>query len=473
MVRSGLLLIILLFSLCLSAQEREIPADFRSHNLTQFNASLIDPTFSFSRNMPRSLSVWSRWQWQTIDTDPTSLFINYTQKITRQTALGVGFLQNNTGVYLNRGANLNFSYAFELGEESNLVIGTNAFLFTQELADEQLGLNPMDDGLMVNIDNSFIAQFSPGIRINSNGFSMGMVVENAFEYNFSTTDQESTSRVFTGFVSNDFPIFLFDEVSYLRPQAYVRSITDFDTQYGLTVLFSNPKFWVQSGYNNFYGISGGAGVTLFEKVSLGGVVEFGMDTPASNEDPTFEIVASYFFGAQEFAAKEKKDKKSIEERMKEAEERRRLAEEARENARIERERQLEQERLDSIARAREAIVAAELEKYRQDSIAKVAREKEVIVQPNEKYEEVITSDGLEPGFYLIANVFGTERYFLNFMKTLREQGLDPKSFLRSLNGYNYVYLERYDTIEEARAARDSKFNGRYTEALWIFRVRGQ
>jgi type IX secretion system PorP/SprF family membrane protein len=473
MVRYSLLLIFVLTCCLVVGQQREIPPDFRSHNLSQFNSSLIDPTFSYNRNMPRSISVWSRWQWQTIDSDPTTLFINYTQKLTRQTAIGIGFLQNNTGIYLNRGANLNFSYAFQLGEESNLVLGTNIFAFTQELADEQLSMNPINGGGLSNIENSFIAQFSPGIRINANSFSMGMVVENALEQNFSNSDMESAPRVFTGFVSNDFPIFLFDEVSYFRPQAYIRAIPDLDTQYGLTALFTNPKFWVQGGYNNFYGVSGGAGITLFEKLSLGGLVEFGLEEPASNEDPTFEIVASYFFGEQKFAEKEEKEKKSVDERMKEAEERRRLAEEQRESARLEQERQLAQARQDSINKAREAAIAAELEKARQDSIARVEREKEVVVQPDEKYEEVVTADGLKPGFYLIANVFGTERYFLNFMKTLRTQGLEPKSFLRSLNGYNYVYLERYDTIEEARAARDSQYNGRYTEALWIFRVRGQ
>ena len=268
MPRFALFLIFVFGSFVAIGQQREILPDFRSHNLTQYNASLMDPTFSYTKNMPRSLSVWTRWQWQTVDGDPTTLFANYTQRLTRQTAIGIGFLQNNTGIYLNRGGNLNFSYAFELGQESNLVLGTNIFAYNQELADTRTEMNP-DGGDPMNSGNSFIAQFSPGIRINANNFSMGMVVENAIEQNFTNSDMESAPRVFTGFVSNDFPIFLFDQVSYLRPQAYIRSISDFDTQYGLTALFTHPKFWLQGGYNNFYGISGGAGVTLFEKFSRG------------------------------------------------------------------------------------------------------------------------------------------------------------------------------------------------------------
>jgi len=77
---------------------------------------------------------------------------------------------------------------------------------------------------------------------------------------------------------------------------------------------------------------------------------------------------------------------------------------------------------------------------------------------------------LQTGFYLIANVFGTKKYFEAFMKTLKGKGLDPKSFYRNVNKYNYVYLQRYNTIEDARQGRNSKFDGKYSEDLWIFRV---
>ena len=138
---------------------------------------------------------------------------------------------------------------------------------------------------------------------------------------------------------------------------------------------------------------------------------------------------------------------------------------AKEAARLQRENELAKARQDSINSIKEAA--------RLDSLKTVEQEKEVAIQPGEKYEEVATEDGLAPGFYLIANVFGTKKYFENFMKTLQTKGLEPKSFYRSLNGYNYVYLKRYNSINEARKARDSKFNGRYPDKLWIFRVKGK
>ena len=127
----------------------------------------------------------------------------------------------------------------------------------------------------------------------------------------------------------------------------------------------------------------------------------------------------------------------------------------------------EQQRIqDSIANAKRA----ETEVPKQAEQPEKKEEPEVQPKEGEKYEEALTEDGLEPGFYLIANVFGTKKYFESFMTTLKEQGLRPRSFLRSLNKYNYVYLQRYDSMTEARKARDTKFNGRYKGKTWIFRV---
>lgn len=139
------------------------------------------------------------------------------------------------------------------------------------------------------------------------------------------------------------------------------------------------------------------------------------------------------------------------------------------NARIKERR--EREIRDSIAQARSREIALAKERARLDSIAAVELQKDVELLPNERYEEVVKEQGLEPGFYLIANVFGTKKYYENFMKTLKQKGLSPGSFYRKANGYNYVYLGRYNSINEARQARDSKFDGKYQDKLWIFRIR--
>jgi hypothetical protein len=125
---------------------------------------------------------------------------------------------------------------------------------------------------------------------------------------------------------------------------------------------------------------------------------------------------------------------------------------------------------------REAEEMALMLQRRQDSIREaeqeaVALNEKVVPEKGEKYQEVSREEGLQPGFYLIANVFGTKKYYDAFMRQLTDDGLDPKSFYRAANKYNYVYLQRYNSIDEARKARDSKFGGKYQGDLWIFRIR--
>jgi hypothetical protein len=88
----------------------------------------------------------------------------------------------------------------------------------------------------------------------------------------------------------------------------------------------------------------------------------------------------------------------------------------------------------------------------------------------ERYEEGNKEDGLDPGYYLIANVFEVKENYEKFMKSLTQKGLEPKYFYRNFNQYHYVYLERYNTWEEALQSRNSNFNGNYLDETWIFRI---
>ena len=48
----------------LNAQDVELPSDYRQHNLTEYNSSLLNPAFALDKNNPSSLAFWSRWQYK-------------------------------------------------------------------------------------------------------------------------------------------------------------------------------------------------------------------------------------------------------------------------------------------------------------------------------------------------------------------------------------------------------------------------
>ena len=526
----------------LKAQDVVLPTDFRQQNLTEYNSSLLNPAYSLGLNNPSSIAMWARWQWQTYDGDPTTLFLNYTARLNEVSSAGIGFFQHNTGIFLNTGAALNYAYNIELSENVFLGVGLNLFAFQQKLADQRFFIpNP----IQTSITNDFILQMAPGVNLSIDKFNIGLVSENLFDYNFSTNERNSDpgDRIFLALASYDFPIDILksDENSVLRPSLYYKTIPGVDNQFGIQTLLTTNKYWVQGGYNSFYGFSGGVGGRFFKRFSIGALVEVGTSSDLKGQDPSFELVTSYKLGklasaeekleeeliaeeeekeelvtneltrAEELALKreakkqERLDQIAAQRQKDSIQESTRIAEVAEkeskrdfkrkrdslENAKAEQafaaSRALNQKRKqDSVAlilKQREEALAL-VQKQKQDSIAKAdaalaeaeklaARNEVVKPKAGEKYEEVAKEGALTPGYYLIANVFGTKKYFDAFMAESKKKGLNPQSFYRSLNKYNYVYLAKFNTIKEAREARDSKLNGKYEDKLWIFRVTGE
>ncbi len=499
----------LLISRTLIAQEVPLPPDLRQYNLTQFNSSLLNPVFTLDRNNPQSLSLWTRWQWQQIDTDPTTVFVNYTHRLKGNAAFGVGFLQQNTGVYLQTGGVLNYAYELNFNQDFQISLGLNLFGFQQELADDSFqqgpGLPILDDG------PSFILQAAPGIRLGYKNFGLGFVGENVLDYNITAGEKNngSNDKIFIGHASYQFAITDTGQLegAYIRPMLYVKTIPNLDTQFGINALFSNRKYWLQAGYNNFYGLSGGVGGTLFKKLSLGVLIEIADSSELIGKEPTFEIVTSYQFAVpasrDDISELEEEETETLEPAEKEeeiaeedteVEKKKKLSRKERKALALAQEKKTQDSlelvirTQDSLAVAKSNAAAAENEmrlkelQRKKDSLETVAKEKEAATKEltaeerpkkGERFEEAVLTEDIRPGYYLIVNVFGTKTYYNSFMKSLNEKGLNPKSFFRTQNKYNYVYLERYDSMLEARKARDSKFFGKYPEPIWIFRVKAQ
>jgi len=593
MIKPTIVFAFLMSFLWANAQESSLPADLRQHAVTQYNASLFNPTFSLNRNT-QSASLWTRWQWQMVDSDPTTLFANYTTKLGESSAAGLGFFQHNTGVYFNTGGALNFAYELEFNRLIKLSVGANVFGFVQEIADTRFQTNPIPGIPQTSVADAFIIQVAPGINLSVENFSLSLASENLFDYNMTRKEVNTVNadKIFMGMASYDFPVMASDSTAFIRPSVYLRTIPEQSNQVGINTLFSTQKYWAQAGYNNFYGISAGLGGTFFDKFSLGALVEFGTSGSVNNTDPSFEIIASFYLGKpdarravvasgmdlfnnsieqdveltteemqeqmrkaeaaannrnkvdeelelpeeseaivdtnEEYDKQELKriaaEEKIIErqqrkdaiaaKKLKEQEERLAEREAKRNNEQNKEEilaanRKAEEEKIDeqvvlveaqrkrdsisNVEKRRTIEQAAAIEeeqrlaeikesesilKRKNDSIANIAEQirlakqsENVTPRAGEKYQEVVNEEGLEPGFYLIANVFGTKKYFDAFINDLAKKGIQGKSFYRSINKYNYAYLERYDTMAEARRARENNFNGKYSGKTWIFRAR--
>ncbi|MDP2526721.1 PorP/SprF family type IX secretion system membrane protein [Maribacter dokdonensis] len=93
-----------------------------------------------------------------------------------------------------------------------------------------------------------------------------------------------------------------------------------------------------------------------------------------------------------------------------------------------------------------------------------------IVQNGVKSRRFKNLPDVTDGYYVVANVYKGGQYMNNFIDDLNAKGIQADYIDNPNTGLKYVYLQRFETFEDAVAAHDSKLNGAYDGAMWIMNV---
>ena len=81
--------------------------------------------------------------------------------------------------------------------------------------------------------------------------------------------------------------------------------------------------------------------------------------------------------------------------------------------------------------------------------------------------------GVTDGYYVVANVYKGGHYMNKFMNKLQAEGFDADFIDNPKNGLKYVYIDRYETWQEAAKAYRSNMNGAYDGDMWIMNVQNR
>lgn len=300
-----------------------------------------------------------------------------------------------------------------------------------------------------------------------------------------------------------------------------------DITYGGSLILDLPKLgWLQGGYDSFFGASAGAGFNINRRLSLGYTMEKGLTTDLDNLGITHEISFAYSFTPNltedrvmleddyedELVDNEDVDKSDLAANEEIAELKRKLAENdaiiqelmfRQDSLEADRQKDLERrfnmvmtmvrnetnsERPDLEKRAENLFLggqdrpAVTEQNSSNDGFAqnsgnqsrtaavqdktrnKIEKDKSV---KNRKFKNL---DGVENGYYVVANVYKGGKYMEKFLNDMSDQGFSSDYIDNPENGLKYVYLERYDTWQEALAAHKSNMDGAYAGDLWIMNV---
>ncbi|MEW7289557.1 PorP/SprF family type IX secretion system membrane protein [Aquimarina sp. 2304DJ70-9] len=115
-------------------------------------------------------------------------------------------------------------------------------------------------------------------------------------------------------------------------------------------------------------------------------------------------------------------------------------------------------------------------KSRVESYKKLLQETKLITD-TVKDDTVLTESlsyigghNIENGYYLITNIFKRENYFERGMEKLKSQGLQPQYFRNPKDNYIYVYLKKFDSLDDAKQSLFSNVNNSYGGDLYILKI---
>jgi type IX secretion system PorP/SprF family membrane protein len=92
------------------------------------------------------------------------------------------------------------------------------------------------------------------------------------------------------------------------------------------------------------------------------------------------------------------------------------------------------------------------------------------VTSNTPSTQAFKINGVDSGYYIIANVFSNPNNANRFVKMLNAQGLNASYFINPKNNYRYVYLKKHGSWNNALVSYYSKINRAYDQKMWIMKV---
>ena len=93
----------------------------------------------------------------------------------------------------------------------------------------------------------------------------------------------------------------------------------------------------------------------------------------------------------------------------------------------------------------------------------------MIRQTPNKADALLIKD-VEPGYYVIANVFSEQENTDKFLKKMKDRGVQADYFKNPANGFRYVYLKKHSSWREALISYYSNVNNTYFETVWLMSI---
>lgn len=269
------------------------------HNQLYFNRFLINPTFSLVRENKSYLNILHRNQYATFNDNSQNYFLGFSNKLNDHTAVGIGVYSQWSGVIQEFGFNANFAKSIKLGDKSALTFGTNVTYFNEGL-DKNRVVATEDDPEITEAGKESKVSIQPGVTLSVGRFDFGLYATDLLKYNQTTneflTRMDAKSIKASLQYTHDFMGSGLFRNAKLLPLFQVGQNEDGSVGYLGSVLLDMPKFgWLQTSWDDMYGLSMGLGFSLNSTMSLGYVLEKDLTQQDADFGWNHELSLAYTF----------------------------------------------------------------------------------------------------------------------------------------------------------------------------------
>ena len=282
------ILIVFCFSQMVFPQEDDgvVALDLPIRNSLVFNRYAINPTFSFVREQNKFFSITNKREWVQFENAPETFLATYSGRFAENIGAGAALFQQNYGVLTTFGGLLNFAYNVKLNTDKNLTFGLNVGAYKSGINTSNVITN-FDDPALQNVTSNFLLTINPGINYGIEFLDFGLSVNNLVLYNFeSSLLVEDNPK--QGIQAHVMHTGYFNSRGFFKDTRFTAMLrsefrSDETIISGLAMLNVPKGLWLQVGYNNVYGVSGGLGLNITKEIaleyniekSIGELVEFG------------------------------------------------------------------------------------------------------------------------------------------------------------------------------------------------------
>lgn len=455
-----LIILIFIFNSALINAQTDSGDSFNlpSQTFMRFNRHLVNPTFSIFNSYKSEYVAYHRNQWFDYEESPKTYMINYSGNNYESSGYGLGVYQQEVGIWKSIGGIANYAKGVHLNDDTILSLGFNIVFFNSGLNRAKI-ITGQADPLLEQYDNTSVLMLNPGISLQIGKFNFGVYGDNLVDYNFKSSEMQTKfgEKTISGHLSykhtleNASNLFENSSLTFLGRGKYIEMK---DLDYSGGILYNVPKAgWVQGSYSDFYGLSGGLGLNISQKIAIGYNYEKGLGNLITNLGPTHEIFFALTLESnEEFTAHTKKpivDKKEEFERIKN--------------------QTLEQEEID---RFKGNIYNQTIVETNPATVKKT--EEFVLNAETDNINYLLLPEknsGIKKGYYIIATIYKESEKASKYVNGLKQKGLSRSgTFKTAGNQWNYVYIERFDDYNAAKKAYQTKFNNKYPEVIWILPI---